>query len=106
MQEVHPLPKFAEILVQLSLVPLYSPVQMPIAGFDSYKHIYSWVLITPLAITACIKKLLLVISSAPENFLKRMSRILSHLADIVCQMDDVLIFKYDRGSLMSDFKLQ
>ena len=40
----------------------------------------------------CIHKLPFGIASTPELFQKRMSKILSGLEGIVCQMDDVLIF--------------
>ena len=40
----------------------------------------------------CFNKLPFGISSAPEHFQKRMSRILTGLEGVVCQMDDILVF--------------
>jgi len=45
----------------------------------------------------CFKKLPFGISSTPEHFQKRMSKILAGLDGVVCQMDDVLVFGSDRA---------
>ena len=44
----------------------------------------------------CFNKLPFGISSVPEHFQKQMSKILTGLDGVVCQMDDVLVFGSDR----------
>lgn len=44
----------------------------------------------------CFKKLPFGIASAPEHYQKRMSKILSRLDGVACQMDDVLVFGKDK----------
>ena len=45
----------------------------------------------------CFNKLPFGISSTPEHFQKRMSKILAGLDGVVCQMDDVLVFGSNRA---------
>ena len=45
----------------------------------------------------CFRKLTFGISSAPELFQKRMSRVLEGLPGVVCLMDDVFIFGANQG---------
>ncbi|KAL5463805.1 hypothetical protein EMCRGX_G032740 [Ephydatia muelleri] len=44
----------------------------------------------------CFNKMPFGISSAPEHFQKRMSRILEGLEGVVCQIDDILVFGKDQ----------
>lgn len=43
----------------------------------------------------CFNKMPFGISSAPEHFQKRMSKILAGLKGVLCLMDDVLVFGKD-----------
>ena len=45
----------------------------------------------------CFNKLPFGISSAPELFQKRMSKVLAGLEGVVCQIDDVLVFGKDQS---------
>ena len=94
IREEHPLPKVDDILAQLSGAKLLSKLdansgfwQIPLAPASRLLTTF----ITPFG-RFCINKLPFGISSAPEHFQKRMSRILTCLDGVVCQMDDVLVF--------------
>ena len=98
LREVHPLPKVDDTLAQLAGAKLFSKLDAN-SGF--------WQILLPPAsrllttfITPswryCFNKLPFGISSAPEHFQKRMSKILTGLDGVVCQMDNVLGFGSDR----------
>ena len=93
-REVHPLPKVDETLAQLSGATIFSKLdansgfwQIPLCPKSRLLTTF----ITPCG-RFCFNKLPFGIASALELFQKRMSKILSGLEGIVCQMDDVLIF--------------
>ena len=98
LQEVHPLPKVDETLAQLTRAKIFTKLdansgfwQIPLAQqsrlLTTFITPYGWY---------CFNKLPFGISSAPEHFQKRMSRILEGLEGVQCQMDDVLVFGKDR----------
>ena len=94
MQEVYSLPKVDETLAQLSGATVFTRLdtnsgfwQIPLSTDSRLLTTF----ITPFG-RYCFNKLTFGISSAPEHFQMRMSRILGGLAGVVCQMDDVLIF--------------
>lgn len=92
LREVHPLPKVDETLAQLSGAKVFSKLdansgfwQIPLA--ESSRELTTF--LTPFG-RYCFNKLPFGISSAPEHFQKRMSRILAGLEGTLCLMDDVL----------------
>ena len=94
LREVHPLPRVDDILAQLTGAKVFSKLdansgfwQIPLAEESQLLTTF----ITPFG-RYCFNKLPFGISSAPEHFQKRMSRILSGLEGVVCLMDDVLVF--------------
>ena len=94
LREVHPLPRVDNILAQLTGDKVFSKLdansgfwQIPLAKESQLLTTF----ITPFG-RYCFNKLPFGISSAPEHFQKRMSRILSGLEGVVCLMDDVLVF--------------
>ena len=94
LREVHPLPKVDDTLAQLTGARLFSKLdansrfwQIPLAPASRLLTTF----ITPFG-RFCFNKLPFGISSAPEHFQKRMSRILTGLEGVVCQMDDILVF--------------
>ena len=96
--QVYPLPKVDETLAQLSGATVFTRLdtnsgfwQIPLSTDSRLLTTF----ITPFG-HYCFNKLPFGISSAPEHFQMRMSRILSGLAGVVCQMDDVLIFGRNR----------
>ena len=99
MREVYPLPKVDETLAQLSGATIFTRLdansgfwQIPLSPESRLLTTF----VTPFG-RYCFNKLPFGISSAPEHFQQRMSRILSGLAGVVCQMDDVLIFGCNRA---------
>ena len=99
LREVHPLPKVDETLAQLTGAKVFSKLdansgfwQIPLAETSRLLTTF----ITPKG-RYCFNKLPFGISSAPEHFQKRMSRILSGLDGVLCQMDDVLVFGKDQS---------
>ena len=99
LREVHPLPKVDETLAQLTGAKVFSKLdansgfwQIPLAEKSRLLTTF----ITPKG-RYCFNKLPFGISSAPEHFQKRMSRILSGLEGVLCQMDDVLVFGKDQS---------
>ena len=98
LREVHPLPKVDETLAQLTGTKVLSKLdansgfwQIPLA--EKSQHLTTF--ITPFG-RYCFNKLPFGISSAPEHFQKRMSRIFSGLEGVHCLMDDVLVFGKDK----------
>ena len=98
LREVHPLPKVDETLAQLTGAKIFTKLdansgfwQIPLAQQSRLLTTF----ITPYG-RYCFNKLPFGISSAPEHFQKRMSRILEGLEGVQCQMDDVLVFGKDR----------
>jgi len=99
LREVHPLPKVDDTLAQLAGAKLFSKLnansgfwQIPLSPAS---HLLT-TFITPSG-RYCFNKLPFGISSTPEHFQKRMSKILAGLNGVVCQMDDVLVFGSDRA---------
>ena len=94
LREVHPLPKVDDTLAQLTGTKVFSKLdtnsgfwQIPLSPASRLLTTF----ITPFG-RFCFNKLPFGISSAPEHFQKRMSRILTGLDGVVCQMDDVMVF--------------
>ena len=91
------MPKVDETLAQLAGARLFSKLdansgfwQIPLS--ETSRHLTTF--LTPFG-RYCFNKLPFGISSAPEHFQKRMSKILQGLEGVVCQVDDVLIFGKD-----------
>ncbi len=94
LREVHPIPKVDETLAQLTGASVFSKLDAN-SGFWHIPLAQESRLLTTFITPSgryCFNKLLFGISSAPELFQKRMSKILAGLEGMVCQMDDVLIF--------------
>ena len=94
LREVHPIPKVDETLAQLSGATVFSKLdansgfwQIPLA--DESRPLTTF--ITPFG-RFCFNKLPFGVSSAPELFQRRMSRILEGLNGVLCQMDDIVVF--------------
>ena len=94
MREKHPLPSVEHTLGQLAGARIFSKLdanagfwQIPLSKDSSLLTTF----ITPFG-RYCYNRLCFGISSAPEHFQKRMSRILEGLEGVLCQMDDVLIW--------------
>ena len=103
LRETHPIPKVDDTLAQLTGATIFSKLdansgfwQIPLA--DQSKLLTTF--ITPFGRYA-FNKLPFGISSAPELFQKRMSKILEGLDGVVCLMDDVLVFGKDHGGTQS-----
>ena len=94
LREVHPLPKVDDTLAQLAGATLFTKLdansgfwQIPLS--EQSRPLTTF--ITPFG-RYHFNKLPFGISSAPEHFQRRMSRILEGLEGVVCQMDDILVF--------------
>ena len=94
LREVHPIPKVDETLAQLAGAAVFSKLdansgfwQIPLA--EPSRRLTTF--ITPFG-RYFFNKLPFGISSAPELFQRRMSKLLDGLEGVVCLMDDVLIF--------------
>ena len=94
LREIHPLPKVDETLAQLSGAKLFSKLdansgfwQIPLAKNSQQLTTF----ITPYG-RYHFTEMPFGISSAPEHFQKRMSKILSGLNGVLCLMDDILVF--------------
>ena len=98
LREVHPLPKVDEILAQLSGAKVFSKLDAN-SGFRQIpltkKSRPLTTFITPFG-RYCFNKMPFGISSAPEHFQKRMSKILAGLDGVLCLMDDTLVFGEDK----------
>ena len=99
MREVYPFPKVDETLAQLSAATIFTRLdansgfwQIPLSPESRLLTTF----VTPFG-RYCFNKLSFRISSTPKHFQQRMSRIVSGLAVVVCQMDDVLIFGCNRA---------
>ena len=98
LREVHPLPKVDDILAQLPGARLFSKLdansgfwQIPLAKKSQALTTF----ITPAG-RYCFNKLPFGISSAPEHFQKRMSKILDGISGELCLIDDVLVYGKNR----------
>ena len=94
LREVHPLPKVDETLEQLSGAKIFSKLdvnsglwQIPLAKLSRLLTAF-----ITLYGRYCFNKLRFGLSSAPEHFKKRMSQILTGLEEVMCQMDNILVF--------------
>jgi len=99
LREVHPLPKVDDTLAQLAGAKVFTKLDAN-SGFWQIPLTKESRLLTTFITPSgryCFNKLPFGISSAPEHFQKRMSRILSGLDGVLCQMDDVLIYGRDRA---------
>ena len=97
LREIHPLPRVDETLAQLCGAKVFSKLdansgfwQIPLEKSSQPLTTF----ITPFG-RYHFTKLPFGISSAPEHFQKRMSRILSGLDGVQCLMDDVLVYGKD-----------
>ena len=93
LREVHPIPTVDETLAQLSGAAVFSKFdansgfwQIPLA--PESRNLTTFV--TPFG-RYSFNKIPFGISSAPELFQKRMSKILEGLDGVLCHMNDVLI---------------
>ena len=98
LREVHPLPKVDETLALLTGARIFSKLdansgfwQIPLSERSKLLTTF----ITPYG-RYCFNKMPFGISSAPEHFQKRMSRILEGIEGVVCQIDDILVFGKDQ----------
>ena len=97
LREVHPMPKVDTTLAQLAWAKVFSKLdansgfwQIPSAKqsrvLTTFINPYSWF---------CFNKLPFGISSAPEIFQCRMNDLLSALPEVLCHVDDILIYGKD-----------
>ena len=93
VREIHPIPTVVESLAHLNGAAVFSKIdansgfwQIPLARESRLLTTF----VTPFGRYA-FNKLPFGISSAPEHFHKRMSKVLSGLEGLVCHMDDVLV---------------
>lgn len=93
-REKHMLPSVEHTLGQLEGAKVFSKMdansgfwQIPLSEDSRLLTTF----ITPFG-RYCFNRLCFGISSAPEHFQRRMSRILEGLEGVVCQMDDVLVY--------------
>ena len=99
LREAHPMPEVDETLAQLAGARVFSKLdansgfwQIPLAEESRLLTTF----VTPLG-RFCFNELPFGISSAPELFQKRMSKVLAGLEGVVCQIDDVLVFGKDQA---------
>ena len=94
LREVHPLPKVDDTLAQLTGAKVFSKLDTNSGFWQIPLSPASRLLTTFITLFGhfCFNKLLFGITSAPEHFQKRMTRILTGLEGVVCQMDDVMVF--------------
>ena len=96
LKEVHPKPKVDESLAGAKVFSkLDTNSRFPLAQRSHLLTIF----ITPYG-RFCFNKPPFGISSAPEHFQKQMSKILSGLEGVVCQVNDVLVFREDKKSMI------
>lgn len=93
-RERHMLPSVEHTLGQLEGAKVFSKIdansgfwQIPLAKESALLTTF----LTPFG-RFCFNRLCFGISSAPEHYQKRMSRLLEGLDGVLCQMDDVLVF--------------
>ncbi|KAL7870545.1 hypothetical protein SRHO_G00080420 [Serrasalmus rhombeus] len=93
-RERHILPSVEHTLGQLEGAKVFSKIdansgfwQIPLAKESALLTTF----LTPFG-RFCFNRLCFRISSAPEHYQKRMSRILEGLDGVLCQMDDILVF--------------
>ena len=98
LREVHPLSKVDDTLNQLAGAKLFSKLDANSGFWQILLPPASHLLTTFITLSwrYCFNKLPFGISSAPKHFQKRMSKILTGLDGVVCQMDDVLGFGSNR----------
>ena len=99
LREVHPLPRVEDTLAQLTGARVFSKLdansgfwQIPLSPASRLLTTF----ITPFG-RFCFNKMPFGVSSAPEHFQKRMSRILTGLEGVGCHMDDVLVYGSDKS---------
>ena len=92
--EIHPLPKVDETLAQLTGGTIFSKLDANSGFWQTPLSPESRPLTTFITLFGrfCFNKLPFGISSTPEHFQRRMSNILQGIDDVVCQMDDILVF--------------
>lgn len=93
-RERHPLPAVDQVLAQLAGAKVMTKLdanagfwQIPLSEESSRLTTF----ITPFG-RYCFHRLPFGISSAPEHFQRRMSEILTGIPNVVCMMDDVLVY--------------
>ena len=98
LREVHPIPSVDETLGKLAGATVFSKLdansgfwQIPLSEDSRLLTTF----ITPFG-RFCFNKLPFGISSAPELFQKRMTKLLEGLEGVVCHMDDVLVVGKDQ----------
>ena len=97
LREVHPIPGVDETLAKLSGAAVFTKLdansgywQIPLVE----KSCQLTTFITSFS-RFCFSKLSFGISSAPELFQKRINAILEGLDEVICLMDDILVFGKD-----------
>ena len=98
LREVYPLPQVDDALAQLTGARIFSKLDKSSGFSQNPLAEESWLVtmfVTPFG-RYCFNKLPFGISSAPEHFQKRMSRILEWLEGVICLVDDVLIFGWTK----------
>ena len=98
LHELHPLPKVDETLAQLPGATVFSKLDANSGFWQIPLEKESRLLTTFITPSGqyCFNKLPFGISSAPELFQKRMSKILHGLDGVLRLMDDVLVFGHAR----------
>ena len=98
LREVHPIPSVDETLGKLAGATVFTKLDANSGFWQILLSEDSCLLttfITPFG-RFCFNKLPFGISSAPELFQKRMSKLLEGLEGVVCHMDDVLVVGRDQ----------
>ena len=98
LRETFPIPQVDETLAQLSGATLFSKMDAN-SGFWQIPLSAESCLLTTFIMPYgryCFNKLLFRITSAPELFQHRMSRILEGLPGVLCFMDDIIIYGSSR----------
>jgi len=97
LREVHLLPKVDDNLAQFTGAKVLTKLDANSGFWQIPLTKESNLLTTSITPSGCycFNKLPFGISSAPEHFQKQMSRILSGLDGVLCQMDVVLIYGRD-----------
>ena len=97
LREVHPLPAFDETLAQLSGACVFNKLDANSGFWQIPLTAFSKLLTTFLTHHGryCFNKLPFGISSASEHYQKRIGKIQQGLPDVLCHMDNVLVFGRD-----------
>ena len=98
LRERHPIPSVEHILAQLGEAKVFSKLDANSGFWQIALQKESALLttfITPFG-RFCFNRLPFGITSAPEYFQKRISELLPDLSDVVCMMDNILVYGQDQ----------